>query len=84
MVERSAESLERQILVLGALAEALPPLTESVTRLTNQLGSLLEVTAPLAAAEHGVSRMERLFGHHPGEQPDPGEQPGRGEIAPGP
>jgi hypothetical protein len=75
VAERSVESLERQILVIGALSEALPPLTAAVTQLTTQLGSLLEVVAPLESAEHGVSRMEHLFGRHPGERPGPGEPP---------
>jgi ABC-type transporter Mla subunit MlaD len=59
---RAAESLEQHVKVIGALADSLAPLTESVTRLSDQIGELLRVTAPLAAAERGVSRFEHLFG----------------------
>jgi hypothetical protein len=69
VVARSAESLERQIAVLGTLAEALPPLTEAVTRLSVQLGALLEIAAPLEAAERDVSRLEHRFGHHHSAEP---------------
>ena len=67
-VERACESLERHAEVLGVLSErlppltdSLPPLTESVTRLTDQLGRVMEVTAPLAAAEREASRLDRLL-----------------------
>jgi ABC-type transporter Mla subunit MlaD len=64
---RAAESLERHVEVIDALAGSLPPLTESVTRLTDQLNQVLKITAPLAAAERDVSQLEGLLhrhGHH--------------------
>jgi hypothetical protein len=61
-LHRAADSMERHVAVVETLASSLPPLTESVTRLTDQLGELLSLTAPLAAAEREVSRIERLFG----------------------
>jgi hypothetical protein len=60
-VHRATDSIERHVEVIEALATSLPPLTESVTRLTDQLGELLQITAPLAAAERDVSRLEHLF-----------------------
>ena len=73
-VHRAAEAAERQIDVLDGLARSLVPLTESVTRLTDQLNALLEVMAPIAAAEHEASRLSGLLHRHrpaagPGEHP---------------
>jgi hypothetical protein len=58
----AADSVERHAAVIEALADSLPPLTESVTHLTNQLQDVIRITAPLAATERELSRMERLFG----------------------
>ena len=78
---RAAESLEQHVAVVETLAQSLPPLTESVTRLTDQLNHVLRVTAPIAAAERDVSRMEHLFrrrqrpGEGPGPEPPAGSEP---------
>lgn len=61
-IHRAADSLERHIAVLESLADSLPQLTQSVTHLTNQLQDVMQITAPLTAAERELSRMERLFG----------------------
>lgn len=61
-VHRAADSLERHVEVVDSLAVSLTPLTESVTRLTEQIGALLTITAPMAAAEREVSRLPHLFG----------------------
>lgn len=58
---RAAEALERHVAVLGTLSESLPALTTSVTSLTEQLGHLMKVTAPLAVAEREASRLDRLL-----------------------
>jgi phage shock protein A len=60
-VHRAADSMERHVAVVESLADSLP-LTQSVTRLTDQLTELMKITAPVAAAEREVSRIERLFG----------------------
>jgi hypothetical protein len=60
-VREAGASLERHVEVLAALSDSLPPLTESVTQLTEQLRRVMEVTAPLAAAEHELSRLDRLL-----------------------
>ena len=70
-VHRATDSIERHVEVIETLAQSLPPLTESVTRLTNQLGELLTLTAPLAAAERDVSRVTHLFGRHHHEEAAP-------------
>jgi hypothetical protein len=73
-MRRTTESIEKHIEVVEALAASLPPLTESVTRLTDQIGELLRLTAPLAAAEHDIERVEHLFGrhrHHDEQRPEP-------------
>jgi hypothetical protein len=78
-VHRATDSIERHVEVIETLATSLPPLTASVTRLTDQLNALMELTAPLAAAEHEVSRIEHLFGRHRHERdaPPPPEPPSR-------
>jgi hypothetical protein len=77
-VRRATDSIERHVEVIETLATSLPPLTESVTRLTEQLNQLMALTAPLAAAEREVSRLEHLFGrhrHHPDDPLPPGAAP---------
>ncbi len=71
---RAVDSLERHIAVVETLADSLAPLTESVTRLSDQLGAILQVMAPLAGAERELSRAEHFFARHRrGQQPS---QPG--------
>jgi hypothetical protein len=61
-MHRACDSLERHVTVVEGLTDFLPALTESVTRLTDQLGALLTVTAPVAATERELSRIEQIFG----------------------
>jgi len=63
-VRRATESIERHVEVVEGLALTLPALTESVTRLTDQLNELLQVIAPIAAVERDVQRVEGFFGRH--------------------
>ena len=70
-MHRASESLERHVEVLGALSDSLPPLTASVTRLTDELGRAMDVTAPLAAAEREASRFDRLLRRRPPPPPEP-------------
>jgi hypothetical protein len=84
-MHRAADSVERHVAVVEALADSLPPLTESVTHLTNQLQDVIRITAPLAATERELSRMERLFGRRrrpPAPSPSGLEAPAT--DAPGP
>jgi chromosome segregation ATPase len=60
-IRRASDSLERHAEVLETLTDSLPALTESVTRLTEQLGHVMQVTAPLAAAEREASRLDRIL-----------------------
>jgi hypothetical protein len=60
-VKRATESIERHVEVVESLAETLPALTASVTRLTDQLGDILPLLAPLAAVERDVQRIEGIF-----------------------
>jgi hypothetical protein len=73
-MHRAAESLERHVEVVESLAVSLTPLTESVTKLSDQIGQLLAVTAPMAAAERDVSRAAHFFGRRRRAQP-PAEGP---------
>jgi hypothetical protein len=81
-LHRAADSAERHVDVIETLAQSLVPLTESVTRLTNELDQLLEVTAPLLAAEHDVSRVEGFFHRHRHPLPE-GPPGGAGGAGPG-
>jgi len=63
-MHRASDSAERHVEVVEGLAQSLVPLTDSVTKLTDQINLLLTVTAPLAAAERDVSRAEGLFRRH--------------------
>jgi hypothetical protein len=63
-MHRAADSMERHVLVVESLATSVPALTESVNRLVGELNGLLGVLAPLAAAEHEITRARHLFGHH--------------------
>jgi hypothetical protein len=60
VLHRTCESAERHVEVVAGLADTLTPLTQAVTRLTDQLDLLLQVTAPLAAAEHEIARARDL------------------------
>jgi hypothetical protein len=70
-IRQAGESLERHAQVLGTLSDTLPALTESVTRLSEQLGHVMQVTAPLAVAEREASRLDRILRRR--AQPPAGE-----------
>ena len=57
----AAESLDRHVEAIEGLAESLPALTDAVTRLCDQLAAVLELAAPVEAAERKVSGFARLF-----------------------
>jgi len=61
VLHRTCESAERHVEVVEALAQSLVPLTDSVSKLSDQISVLMTVMAPLAAAEHDMSRVEALF-----------------------
>lgn len=60
VLHRTCESAERHVEVVEGLADTLTPLTEAVTRLTEQINVLLQVTAPLAAAERDITRVREI------------------------
>ncbi len=60
-MHRTAEAVERHVEVLGEVTDALPALTESVTRLCDQLAALLALAAPVESAERELSGLRRLF-----------------------
>ncbi|MGI8921817.1 MAG: hypothetical protein ACR2HD_09155 [Solirubrobacteraceae bacterium] len=74
-LHRTADSMERHVAILETLATSLPPLTESVTQLTAQIGQLLELGAPLQAAERDISRLGGLFRRRHPDSPDSLESP---------
>ncbi|MHB8658667.1 MAG: hypothetical protein ACYC91_12055 [Solirubrobacteraceae bacterium] len=71
-IHRAAESMERHVAVVETLADSVPALTASVSRLTDELGGLLRVLAPVAGAEQELSRFEHLFRRNrTAEEPPP-------------
>ncbi len=61
-IHRAAESMERHVEVVETLATSVPALTDSVNALVKELNGLLAVLAPVATAEHEISRFGHLFG----------------------
>jgi phage-related minor tail protein len=59
---RVADSIEQHIQVVEGLAASIGPLTESVNQLTKTMTDLVILLAPMAAAEHEVEQVRRLFG----------------------
>lgn len=70
VMHRTCESAERHVEVVEALAQSLVPLTDSVSKLTDQINLLLQVTAPLAAAERDLTRVQGLFHRRSKDPPD--------------
>jgi hypothetical protein len=73
VLHRTCESAEKHVEVVEALAQSLVPLTDSVSKLTDQINLLLQVTAPLATAERDITRVQGIFHHR---TKDPAHGPG--------
>jgi len=67
-LHHAAESMDRHVEVLEAVAATLPELTGALVKLTEQLGEVLHMAAPLEAAEREVAGLGHLFRrrHHAG------------------
>jgi hypothetical protein len=67
-LHHAAESMDRHVEVLEAVAATLPELTGALVKLTEQLGEALALAAPLEAAEREVAGLGHLFRrrHHAG------------------
>ena len=66
----ATEQIEAHVEVIESLATSLVPLTEAVVALTAQMAVITEVLAPLAGAEHEVTKVGSLFTrhkHHPAQ-----------------
>ena len=63
-LHHAAESMDRHVEVLEAVAATLPQLTGALVKLTEQLGELLRMAAPLEAAEREVAGFGHLFRRH--------------------
>jgi hypothetical protein len=60
-IHRAADSLDRHVEVLEEVAGTLPALTESVTRLCDQLAGVLALATPVEAVERDIGRIGRIF-----------------------
>jgi len=60
-LHHAAESMDRHVEVLEGLAATLPALTGALVQLTEQLGEVLRLAAPLEAAEREVAGIGHLF-----------------------
>jgi hypothetical protein len=63
-LHHAAESMDRHVEVLEAVAATLPELTGALVKLTEQLGEMLRMAAPLEAAEREVAGLGHLFRRH--------------------
>jgi hypothetical protein len=63
-LHHAAESMDRHVEVLEAVAATLPELTGALVKLTEQLGEVLRMAAPLEAAEREVAGLGHLFRRH--------------------
>ena len=75
---RVADSIEQHIQVVEGLAASIAPLTDSVDKLTETMTDLVTLLSPMAAAEHEVEHVERLFGFRRHRKPTPTEPGGPG------
>jgi uncharacterized protein YoxC len=62
-LHRTAASLDRHVEAVEALGDSLPALTAAVTQLCDQLTAVLELAAPVEAAEHEVEGGLRRLLH---------------------
>ncbi|MGA3360417.1 MAG: hypothetical protein ABSD82_00115 [Solirubrobacteraceae bacterium] len=60
-LHHAAESMDHHVEVLEAVAATLPELTGALVKLTEQLGEVLRMAAPLEAAEREVAGIGHLF-----------------------
>jgi hypothetical protein len=60
-LHHAAESMDRHVEVLEAVAATLPELTGALVKLTDQLSEVLRLARPLEAAEREVAGIGRLF-----------------------
>jgi hypothetical protein len=67
-LHHAAESMDRHVEVMEGVAATLPELTGALVKLTEQLGEMLHLAAPLEAAEREVAGLGHLFRrrHHAG------------------
>jgi methyl-accepting chemotaxis protein len=63
-IENATASVERHVAVIETLATSVDPLRASVDRLTDTMQELVAMMAPMAAAEHELHRVGRMFGRH--------------------
>jgi hypothetical protein len=75
-IENATASIEHHVEVIETLATSVDPLRASVDRLTDTMGDLVKILAPLAAAEHDAQRVGRFFGRHRHEEPAPPDREG--------
>jgi hypothetical protein len=67
-LHHAAESMDRHVEVMEGVAATIPELTGALVKLTEQLGEMLHLAAPLEAAEREVAGLGHLFRrrHHAG------------------
>jgi hypothetical protein len=88
-LHHAAESMDRHVEVLEAVAATLPELTGALVKLTDQLSEVLRLARPLEAAEREVAGIGRLFRRRrapaPAQlPPPPGAHAATPAVAPAP
>lgn len=68
-IRRATASIEQHVEVIDTLANSVAPLGDSVNRLTDTMDALVQMMAPMGAAERGVQHVEHFFSRHRHRQP---------------
>jgi hypothetical protein len=74
-LHHAAESMDRHVEVLEGVAATLPALTEALVKLSEQLGEVLHLAAPLEVAEREVAGIGHLFRRRRHSVPAPAQLP---------
>ena len=74
-IHRMADTIENHIEVVEGLATSVGPLKDSVNALTETMGELVKLLAPLGEAEQDVEHVEHLFGFRRRRKPVPPPAP---------
>jgi hypothetical protein len=82
-IHHATASIEQHVAVIETLATSVAPLGASVDRLTDTMHDLVELMAPMGAAEREAKHVEHFFGWHrhkkpaedTAEPPDPASEP---------
>ena len=82
-IHHATASIEQHVAVIETLATSVAPLGASVDRLTDTMRDLVELMAPMGAAEREVKHVEHFFGRHRHRKPSD-QAPDEADVVPKP